>query len=111
MRSPLSCDEVKGLIRSIPDRCPQWIADEGRRKTEFTRILREGNQSEILDLIRLIHQQQQKLRAAGRKLHQCDERAFREAQRVLCDEFSLALSIEPGEVEGYIGDMLHDMTA
>lgn len=111
MRSPLSSEEVKGIIRSIPERKVEWISDEGKRKAEFTRILRDGNQCEILDLIRLIHLQQKKLRDAGRKLHQCDERAFREAQKMLCDEFSLALHIEPGEVEGYIDEMLHGRTA
>ena len=111
MRSPLSCEEVQGLIRTMPEKALDWIPDEGRRKAEFTRILREGDQREILGLVRLIRSQQKKLRDAGRKLHQCDERAYREAQRMVCDEFSLALSIEPGEVEGYITEMLHGKTA
>ena len=106
MRFPLSKDEVMRLIHTMPKRACSWITDENRRKQEYQRILREGDQGEIMVTIHSIFVHQKELKNAGRKLHQCDERAFRECQRVLNDEFSHVLHIRPDEVADYIEGVL-----
>ncbi len=106
MRLPLSKEEVMRLIRTAPKKDCIWIKDENRRKQEYQRILRDGDQGEIMVAIHAIFLHQKELKTTGRKLHQCDERAFRECQRVLNDEFSHVLQIRPDEVAGYIAEQL-----
>ena len=53
-------------------------------------------------MVHAIYLHRQQLKERGRKLHQCDERALREGQQMLSDEFSYVLHIQPEEVESYI---------
>ena len=111
MRAPLTEEQVLRLIHKMPEQKCRWIEDENSRKREHQRILRDGDQREIILLIRSIYLHQQQLREKGRKLHQCDERALREGQQMLSDEFSHVLHIQPEEVENYIIQMLDGQTA
>ena len=111
MRAPLTEEQVLRLIHKMPEQGCRWMGDENRRELGDERILRDGDQREIILLIRSIYLHQQQLREKGRKLHQCDERALREGQQMLSDEFSHVLHIQPEEVENYIIQMLDGQTA
>ena len=102
MRQPLTEEQVHRLIDGMPLLECGWIEEESSRKREFQRILQQGDQREIILMIHAIFLHRQQLKERGRKLHQCDERALREGQQILSDEFSYVLHIQPEEVESYI---------
>ena len=49
-----------------------------------------------------IDQQKLKLKEAGKKLHTSDEQFFREAEKVIYDEFALVLNLRYDEVLPFI---------
>ena len=53
-------------------------------------------------MIRTLRSHQKELAEKGKRLHIADERALKEGQRLIHDEFSYALNIEPEEVGSFI---------
>lgn len=106
MREVLSKEEIYQLIHMLPAGKDLWIENENLRKTEFQRILRDGNQREISALVHTIYQRQQLLASCGRKLRQSDERMFKEAQRMFCDEVAFVLDMPTQKVTQFVGDEL-----
>jgi CarD family transcriptional regulator len=106
MRQVISRDEVYRLIHALPESKDLWIENEGLRRTEFQRILREGHQGEISALVRTVYLHQRQLQSRGRKLRQNDERMFKEAQRMFCDEVAYVLDMPVQQVAPFIGQEL-----
>ena len=106
MREVMSKEEVYRLIHKLPTGKDLWIENENLRKTEFQRILRDGDQGEISALVRTIYLRQQLLVRCGRKLRQSDERMFKEAQRMFCDEVAYVLDLPTQQVVQFVGDEL-----
>lgn len=105
MRRILSVEEIIALIKSMPEQPELWIADDNRRKEAYRDIINRGDRSELISLIKTLYNHQQQL-AAGKKLHVADERLFKDAQKMLHDEFALVLKIEPEQVVPLILDQL-----
>lgn len=102
MRPVLSTEEVYNLINEMPmDKC-QWIEDDLKRKEAFHNIIAESNPQKLANLIRTIYIHQSELSSTGKKLHISDERFFKEAERILYNEFSLALDISSDSVPSFI---------
>ncbi|MDO4458769.1 MAG: CarD family transcriptional regulator [Clostridia bacterium] len=102
MKPVLSRDEVENLIDSIPNRENIWIDNENRRKEAFREILSSGNRGSLLDLITTLSAHRTICRQNGRKMHQCDERAYKEAEKLVYEEFCYVLDIPQQEIVGYI---------
>lgn len=102
MRRVLSAEEVHRLIREIPQGEEGWIEDENQRRETYRTILSKGDPTEVMRVIRSLYQHQQMLKEQGKKLRQADERCFREAEKLLYDEFALVLNIQPEQVLPFI---------
>lgn len=102
MRRILSADEVFDLIHRMPQEEDEWIIDETTRREKFHRVLVGGDPSSLIRMIRSLYRHQQKMKEQGKKLRQADERAFREGEKLLYDEFALVLHIEPEQVLPFI---------
>ncbi len=102
MRRVLSADEVRQLVRNMPRGEDEWIEDEMARRENFKAGLTKGDPTEVIRIIRTIYRHQQELKAAGKKLRQADERTFREAEKLLYDEFATVLQLQPEEVLPFI---------
>ena len=53
-------------------------------------------------MIKALYYHQQEQHAKGRRLHTADEHFFREAEKLLYDEFALVLHIKPEQVLPFI---------
>ena len=106
LRSILSADEVLALIKQIPQIEPYWIENENERKRHFSNILRSGTRVEIIGIIRSINEHHQKLKERGKKLHACDEQYYKDAEKIIYDEFAYVLNINKYEVKDYINKEL-----
>lgn len=102
----LSEEEVEGLIASMPQEKPLWIADEKARQEAYKGVLRRGDRRELIGMTKALYHHRQKLAAAGRRMRAADERIFREAEKLLCDEFAAVLGLRPSEVIGFIAGKL-----
>lgn len=95
-------EEVDAMILSIPDAEPIWVEDAQERKACYDRIMRTGESAERLRMIRTLHDHKQVRLAEGKNLHVSDENFYRDAQKLICDEFAFPLELQPSEVHEYI---------
>lgn len=102
MRRILSAAEIHEIIRAIPNEPPLWIEDEAERKEAYRQILQRGDRMELLRMIKALYDHQQLQRAKGKHLHTADEHFFKEAEKILYNEFALVLQIRPDQVVPFI---------
>lgn len=108
MKRLLSVEEIEKLIASMPQEEALWIADEKARQETYKGMLRRGDRRELIGMAKALYSHRQKLTAAGRRLHVADERLFKEAEKLLCDEFAVVLNLKPSEVMGFIAGKLKE---
>ena len=109
MRAVLTAGEADELVRTLPDAPAEWIDNDSRRKETFSAMLRSGDRSELVRLVKTLHTHRLELQQCGRKFHLADERMLRDAERVLFEDLAYALSIPPESVGDYLRE--HAKTA
>jgi len=102
LRRLLSEDEINELIDSMPEEETLWIDNERERKERYRRIIAEANRSEMIGMIRAIHFEKERREEEGKKLHISDERFFKEAEKLLYEEFRYVLKLSEEDVMPYI---------
>ena len=102
MRRILSAEEIGQLIREMPDTTPEWVENEADRKNAYRNFFTAGDRRALIRLIRTLYLRKQERESCGKKLHAADERALKEAERLLYDEFALVLQIRPDQVLPFI---------
>lgn len=98
MRRILTEEEIYQLIESMPHEKTEWIENENQRKEEYKRIISNGNHTELIRMIKAIYIHKQEREAEGKHLYLSDERFFKEAERILYNEFQYVLNIEREEL-------------
>lgn len=98
MREVLTLEEIQAIIKEIPNEKPVWIESENERREKYREIIASGDRMELAKIIKALYLHQQKQQEKGRKLHVADERFFKDAEKMLYDEFALVLQIEPNQV-------------
>ena len=101
MSSILSKDDIYELIKNMPDE-ENWIENKNERADHFRSILASGERSQILSLIKTIYKHREELKSIGKKLHIADETAFKNAEKIIYDEFALVLDIRKDQVIPFI---------
>ncbi len=102
MRHILSREEIYQLIRGIPTSESIWIEDENERKKKYREILSSGDRVGMIQMIKALYLHRQEQQKKGRKLHLLDEHFFKEAERILHEEFATVLDIAPEQVLPFI---------
>ncbi len=97
IRCVLTVEEINELLSHLPA-CGTWIDNKQERSDAFRTVIAAGDSRRILQLIRQIHVHQQEQLAKGKHLHMSDERFLKEAEKMVCEEFSLVLHISRDEV-------------
>lgn len=97
MRRILTEDEAEAILRNLPP-CGDWNDNKQERSEQFRAIITEGSCVELIRLIRLVRTHGQEQLAGGKRLHVTDERFLKEAEKMICEEFSLVLHISRDEV-------------
>ncbi|MBR5153079.1 MAG: CarD family transcriptional regulator [Clostridia bacterium] len=102
MHPILSEEDICALLHSALSQELVWIPDESARKQYYKEILDRGDRLALLGAIRVLHQYHKDCQAQGKKVHVCDERFFKDAQRILYDEFSYVLHLDRDQFLTYI---------
>lgn len=108
MHKVLSAEEIRALIQAMPYEESIWIDDEEERKRRYQEILVDGDRVELIRMIKALYLRQRKQQAKGRKLHMADDRFFKEAERMLYEEFALVLQMKKEEVLPFILEQLQE---
>ncbi len=106
IRPILSEDEINTLLDENRG-CDEWIENKLTRTEVFKEIISEGDTAKLIRLIRAIRLHEQEQISKGKRLHLSDERFLKEAEKMICEEFSLVLSIEYDEVISLIMNSEH----
>lgn len=107
MRPILTPDEVHDLIDAMPDISDEWIGDDQVRKALFQEILQTCDQRGLIRLIRTVHRRRSELTEKGKGISSSDAEATKAAERLLQNEFAIALDIPPDQVVAYIVGPVH----
>ena len=106
MRHILSPEEIDELIREVLWEQPEWEADENRRKAYYHELLGGGDRRALIRQIKALYQHRNEQEKRDRRLHACDERFLKDAEKLLYDEFALVLHIRHDQVLPLIMEQL-----
>ncbi|MBE7030880.1 MAG: CarD family transcriptional regulator [Ruminococcaceae bacterium] len=106
MQRVLSPEEIHQIIQSMPEEETKWIANEHERRECYRIALEQGDRKELMRLIKTIYLHGQEQKSKGRKLYAVDEKFLHEAERLIYDEFALALDIKPNQVLPFIREQI-----
>lgn len=102
MHRILSKDEILAFIDSIPEEDDMWIDDLNDRRNKYKEIVAGGDRRELIRLIKALYTHKQKLLLSGKRPCYSDEKIFKDAERLLYNEFALVLEIPPEQVLPFI---------
>lgn len=100
--------EVYNIIDSIPDIKPLWNTNRNERKELFDTAIKSDNYTGLIGVIKSLHEHKKECKLSGKKLTMADEKAFRTAEDMLHQEFSVALGIEKDEVDDFIAKRIEN---
>ncbi len=101
MRHVLTKEEFVTLFKDDTQILP-WIEKDRDRQKTFKDIILFGNTKELVSVIKTIYIRQQELAKAGKKLHLCDERVFKDAEKIIKEEIAHVFDINADEVHNFI---------
>lgn len=108
MRRVLSETELLALIQTMPQEESLWIENEEMRKTRYQEILAGGNRADLIRMLKALYLHQREQQEKGRRLHMSDDHFFKEAEKMLHEEFALVLGIPREQVLPYILEQLQE---
>lgn len=102
----MTAPELEALLQSREVRQDHWIADENQRKQRYREVISSGNRAALMGAVCTLYRHKASQAAAGRKFHLCDENFLRDAEKILCGEISLVLSLEYDQARDYLRSQL-----
>ena len=97
MRRLLTRQEICDLIDGVSEGDSAWVENENERKDRYRKILAEGDRAELIHMIKAIYLHKKEREAEGKRLHMTDEHFFKEAERIVYNEFQYVLELESRE--------------
>lgn len=110
LRRPMTVDEVNNAIdNSRTDKIVLSLNNKERKNT-IDCILKEGDCTCMISLIKTIYMHTRSCKDSGKKVLVSDETALRTAESMIYPEFSFVLGIAEADVADYIGSRLENRT-
>ena len=106
MRAVVSEKEAKDIVSGIKDIEPMWIDNDRQREEKYKEAISSCDCQQLICIIKTLYARNEERIAQGKRITYVDDRYIKEAQQNLHDEFSIALGIEPSEVEKYITEYI-----
>lgn len=102
IRKVLPRDEIISIIKAMPDEQSFWIDNEQERKETYGKIIKNGDRTMLIRLIKTLYEKKKEREKIGKNLYLSDDKLMKDAEQLLYEEFAYVLEIEPGEVLSYI---------
>jgi CarD family transcriptional regulator len=84
------------------------ITDRKTRERVYTKVLKEGNPSELVEIINVLNEEENEKRAEGRKKSATDEKYLVKAKELLFTELSVSLGIDIEQIKLRIETILQE---
>lgn len=97
-----SKDEVNQLIQGIPDLELLWIKDDRERNQKFRCMVKQGNCSDLITIVKTIYSYRTLEDFKGTRLNKSDDEVFEIAEKLLNEELGFILDLNPEEIPNYI---------
>ena len=107
MRAPMEKADIEDMLMGLSDDNVTWINDRRERIETFKGILSNGLNGKLLNMIICIYEQKRIFSHKGKKLSVTDLSTLKTAEKLVEEEFSWVLEIDPEEVPKYIRKRLH----
>ncbi len=101
IRCVLSEDEANGILSHLPE-IGEWNDNKPERSENFRAVISSADSVELVRMIRLIHFHELQQIADGKRLHISDERFLKEAEKMVCEEFTIVLHTTREDILGRI---------
>ncbi len=106
IRPMLTREGLQALLQSPVVLGDAWIPEENLRKNRYRELIGSGDREQLLAMVRALYRHKERQAAAGKRCHICDENFLRDAERLLCSEFSMVLETDTSQVRKYLKDQL-----
>ena len=100
-RRVITPDQIERILRALPENAA-WIEDNRARADYFRSVLEGGDLSLMMQTVHTLYLKKSELTAIGKHLNVADENTFEKLEKLLHDEFALALGISCDEVMPFI---------
>lgn len=108
MNPLLSRGELELLLTECRSSDGSWIADENQRKLRYRELISSGDRRALVIMVHTLRLYKQQQVEQGKKFHLCDENFLRDAEKLLCSEFSVVLELSREETAGYLRNYFED---
>lgn len=108
MRAPMTKEEAKNFISTIPNISPMVIDNEKNRKLLYRQAVETGIPGNHVSVIKAVYERRQLLQKTRKRLPDVDSDYERLAKHCLYSELSVSLEIPYCDVESYIASAVGD---
>lgn len=108
MRRVMTKKEIENMILDSKGKEIAWNSDRRFRTEEFHEILAAGVQQKMILMIDCIQKRKKSLIDSGKKLPATDSNILKQAEKLVNEEFSHVLGIQPRDVGRYIRSLRED---
>lgn len=108
MNPLLSRSELELLLAECRSSDSSWIADENQRKLRYRELISSGDRRALVIMVHTLRLHKQQQVEKGKKFHLCDENFLRDAEKLLCSEFSVVMDLSYEETAGYLRSYFED---
>lgn len=108
MKKTISRQEIDSLIELLASCDSNWVEDDNERKEKYTAIVRSGDHNSLVVMLKTLYLKRQEKIRIGRKFHSADEKIMKEGEKILFEEFALALDLAPGDIPDYIKSRVNE---
>lgn len=105
LRPLLTKEQIYGLIDEMADvdfSETEWCSNSRERRGIFQNILHSDDYKEMMQMMHILYQQQERKRRSGHRLAAADEAAMHAAENRMYQEFGIVLDIQPEQVHSFI---------
>lgn len=111
MHPLLSPDAMRDLLDGLGAAAPIWVENENQRKLLFRDIMNSGDRLAIARVFLTLKSMREEREKKGKHLRVSDERAYRETERIFCDELALVLGWSREECGAFLEKLPVPVTA
>lgn len=106
IRCIMSSEAAEDIYTSLYHDGVTRISNKKLREQVYSRILKEGNPEELVEIIKAIILEENERVADGKKISATDRKYLERAERLLYSEMSVALNITPAQIKEKVAGML-----
>ena len=102
VRPVMNEEQVMRSIYGLNDFESIWLDSDTDRKEAFQAIIRQGDNQQLLSLVKTLYERKQEMQKGGRMLRSADSAILKDAERLVNEEYAYVLGMEPGEIPAFI---------